>query len=92
MIRRTFALLLVALAGCSTSIDAADYDQSCKAATDCRAIFTGDVCECGCSMEAINVADYPRYVDDRGNPDCGTTCKLCPAAVEVCTMGVCGVQ
>jgi hypothetical protein len=92
MIRRTFALLLVALAGCSTSIDAADYDQTCQAATDCRAIFTGDVCDCGCSTAAINVADYTAYVDDRGSPSCSTDCEPCPAPVEVCTMGVCGVQ
>ena len=92
MIRRTFALLLVALAGCSTTIDAADYDQTCKAATDCRAIYVGDVCECSCESAAISVVDYPAYSDDRGSPSCDTVCGVCPAVTEVCTAGMCGVQ
>jgi hypothetical protein len=94
MIRRVFALLLVALAGCSSSatIDPLDYDQSCTVDTDCRSIIVGDTCDCGCNSAAINVADYPRYLEDYGTPSCGTTCGLCPAVTVTCPAGRCRAQ
>lgn len=52
--------------GCGPpGLQASRYGQQCTVASDCTAVFSGDVCTgCGCSNDAINVADKPRYDAD----------------------------
>ena len=82
--RLALALAGATLAACSTHLDADDYDRSCSVASDCTVVFVGDVCDCACNLSAINVADFPRYSDDRGSPQCSKDCGACPGADPAC--------
>ena len=70
-----------------------DYDQTCGAADDCVAVFTGDPCGCSCDAGAINRSERLRYLDDRKKacadpPDCGA----CSPSRALCTAGRCTVE
>ncbi|MBI4955357.1 MAG: hypothetical protein HY908_25265 [Myxococcales bacterium] len=83
------SVALAALAGCSTHLDANDYDRSCTTAMECTVVFVGDVCDCKCDLSAINVADYQHYLDDRGSPNCSKDCGPCQAYAPACINHVC---
>jgi hypothetical protein len=79
-------------------IKAADYDQSCTVATDCRLIAEGNACApCAfdCSVgAAINVSALAQYKSDVANTPAvaaefnGQTCASgCPAAFGPCCVG-----
>ena len=90
MILRLIPLsIAILLAGCSTTIDPADYEQSCGADDDCVAILVGDVCECGCDTAAINKVDESRYNEDRASISCSNDCGACPGAKGICRSGSC---
>lgn len=58
-------LLAVLLSGCGGGLHASSYSQTCSVASDCVAVFSGDLCNgCGCPNEAINVSDQRRYEAD----------------------------
>ncbi len=82
-------LVTVLLAGCSTTLDADDYERSCGRNSDCVAILVGDMCECSCDMSAINILDADRYQEDRDAISCGSDCGACPGALAVCRAGLC---
>jgi hypothetical protein len=80
----------VLLLGCSTTIDANDYDRSCVASTDCVLISVGDICDCACERSAINRSDFERYQDDRGSISCNKQCGVCADEhVPTCVAGTC---
>ena len=85
------ASLLVLLGACARVIHAEDYDRSCVTADDCVVIHVGDVCACDCTSAAINEADLQQYLDDRGDPKCGSLCGACPAVTTTCDANVCGI-
>ena len=82
-------------AGCgplgSTTIDAADYDQSCSSNTDCAVVNDGDACEvCNCGNAAVNVsaeaAFDARYDELRGT--CGAMAAIacdCELVLAYCS-------
>jgi hypothetical protein len=80
---------LVALGGCSTSIDADDYARNCGDASECVLISAGDVCDCSCGMSAINKADFERYQEDRSAIQCNKDCGVCAGGEVVCSAGIC---
>jgi hypothetical protein len=80
---------LALLSGCSSSIDAEDYARACADTLECVVISVGDICDCGCEYAAINVADYPRYQEDRSDIECGNECGPCPGALPSCEEGMC---
>ncbi len=96
--KRLAALAALALAACSqTTIQASDYDQSCTAATDCRAVPAGDVCACACDYDAINAKDEQRYnADYAERRDACSGADLCGACPELpaplCAKGKCVVR
>jgi hypothetical protein len=90
------ALFCVSLDGCkgSCSLEATNYDQSCKADSDCVAVFSGSFCgahTCACENAAINVSSESRYSADFNNE--GAPRCPCPAAPAVaCNQGTCGLR
>lgn len=75
--------------GCSTTIDADDYERSCQQDAECVIISVGDICDCSCEVSAINQVDLPKYFDDR-DVDCSKQCGPCPEAPPAaCVAGVC---
>ncbi|CAN5124098.1 hypothetical protein BH09MYX1_BH09MYX1_52610 [soil metagenome] len=79
--------------GCSTSLDAADYDTSCTIAKDCVTVPVGDMCNCTCDQGAINVNAVGKYNDDRVKiGGCSRLCAACPALkAATCNAGKCAV-
>jgi hypothetical protein len=85
-------LVLGALAlGCSSDIDADNYNRACSQDSECRIIYVGDVCDCSCSVSAINAADYERYLEDRPE-ECEQQCGPCRSFAAVCRGGTCEAQ
>jgi len=70
IIGTAFFLVIVldfALAGCKCTIAASDYDQSCRSASDCVAVPSGDFCgpRCtNCPNAAININAEAQYESD----------------------------
>jgi hypothetical protein len=77
----------------SHTIDIASFNVSCMVASDCVAVFAGDLCgDCKCAFSAINVADKMKYdageqIKSVGTPPGGC---FCPAMKPVCEQGHCG--
>ena len=60
------ALALLVLTGCTRSILASDYDQTCAVDADCAAIEEGDVCyACGATSAAVSRGALDQVLDDR---------------------------
>jgi hypothetical protein len=60
-------------------IDAATYDATCRADTDCSLIYTGEVCSsCRCATAAVNASGYAAYQKDVA----GVQCTPVPAACD----------
>jgi uncharacterized protein YceK len=71
-------IVVVLLSGCSTTIDADDFDQSCTEASDCTAVWVGDICNCDCfSVAAINVDELAEYQEQRDGISCTNECGPC---------------
>lgn len=87
------AVTALVVIGCSTSLDASDYDTSCKVANDCVTVPIGDMCDCSCDQGAINKNDVGKYNDDRVRiGGCNRLCGACPALKPaVCNAGKCAV-
>lgn len=87
-------LLLLFLAACGDSEATIDgFDTSCATADDCVAVLVGDVCGCGCTYGAINVAEALSWAeydadlrDSCANP---LDCSVCQDAAVSCDGGVC---
>lgn len=74
------------------TMDAADYDRHCIQASDCTAVFLGDLCQgCTCPFGAINGADRPKYEADLAIKDEGVPPSICscPAMLPACDNGQC---
>jgi hypothetical protein len=91
------ALALVAsgaawVAACGAApLDIADYDRSCKKASDCVAVYIGGCGGCACPNAAINQRDEPRYRSDFDALGCAGTACPCVAEPPICKSGVCAV-
>jgi hypothetical protein len=77
-----------------TTMTAVDYDKTCMVATDCILVFTGNVCGCGCTQEAIAATEGSRYATavEAKRMLCTEvlSCQPCPdTQVATCTQGVC---
>lgn len=88
---------LVVAACSSTSIDIADYDQTCSVDTECIAVPVGDPCACACDAGAVNGTAAQRYVADwkQAGTLCteGVLCGACPALpIASCKAGRCAVE
>lgn len=92
--------MAVALAGCSTTLEASDYDQSCSSDADCIPAFFGDVCSfCACNESAVNLREVTRYAEDRraAARNCSSTladiaCGPCPSVEARCRSARCVVE
>jgi hypothetical protein len=100
--RSWFSLALAAAFGsaliacASTTIRAADYDQSCASDRDCVVVFEGDLCSMCCNDGAINIREEQRYRRDRerAKKACGEQiiqCAPCGPAPVTCQRGRCAV-
>ena len=87
------ALLLVVFGGaCSDTLLAEDYTTACSGDAECVAVLVGDMCECACTLGAINVSDLERYQEDRADIDCSAQCEPCdPPGDPVCASGKCAI-
>lgn len=87
-------VVAVGALACSTSLDTADYDTSCKVATDCITVPVGDVCSCSCDQGAINKNSVNAYNDDRVKiGGCNRLCGACPSLrPAMCVAGKCAVS
>lgn len=95
---RTF-LLCLALVGCDRTLDAKDYSSTCTAASECVAVYFGELCQVcgGCANGAIHQSQVAKYESDRQaiSRSCGPTplvaCAACRAPMVACTGGRCVV-
>jgi hypothetical protein len=81
----------------NTIISAVGYDKSCMTSDDCAQVFVGDVCGCGCTVEAIRASEVERYnqevAEKRAHCDQVLTCAPCPDShVSLCVSGACTVK
>lgn len=84
-------LALTPLSGCSTTIDADDYERSCQEDSECMIISVGDICDCSCDVSAINRSDEAAYREDR-HVDCNKQCEPCPEAPPaICAESLCQI-
>lgn len=76
----------LAVASCAHPILASDFDQTCEADSDCVAVMVGEICDCICTVAAINKSDQSDYQAAIGAKACGDLCSPCgelpPAACE----------
>jgi hypothetical protein len=90
---RALLVLSVAWAGCGDVILASDFDQSCVADDDCVTVVVGEMCDCVCTMAAINKSDLAEYEKVATDRPCNTLCAPCEAnATAVCDAGRCAVR
>lgn len=105
MLLRTMSLLLVlGITGCGdetvtptppdTNVTTEGYDKTCAADADCVLVFTGNVCGCGCTQDAIATGEGSRYSAEREEKRTLCTedlaCQPCPdTQVAQCTTGMC---
>lgn len=69
-----------------------DYDTACVDASDCTAVFIGDLCGlCDCPTAAIRSDALPQYKADLAVKEAGTPPNecLCPAFPKACIDGHC---
>lgn len=82
--------------GTNAQIRASDFDQSCTAATDCVAVFEGQICSpCGCPNAAIAKKDLQEYASTRAAANCPQTdiaCDACAAPAVDCAAGKCAIR
>ncbi len=74
------------------TMDPADYDLGCSQASDCTAVFLGNLCQgCTCPFGAINAADRPKYEADLAMKIQGAAPSVCscPAMIPACEGGQC---
>lgn len=85
-------------AGCSSTISAADYDQSCVVDADCAVVTEGDKCNldrCNCGNAAINASARADYEADVAalvclTPSLSSSACLCEQVTSVtCIEGTC---
>jgi hypothetical protein len=96
-----FGLAALLLAACNTTIDVAQYDQSCSVAADCVAVYTGALCQVcgGGDTAAINVSAKSKYDADAKALSGGCPPRFGPQPAcspreprtPVCTAGACGL-
>jgi hypothetical protein len=59
-------------------IDAASYDTTCRTDSDCKTIYTGEVCSaCKCATAAVNTAGFAQYQKDIAGVACTPGPMLC---------------
>lgn len=102
--RALLLTLLVAALGCSeeaptpnspdTTMSVEGYSKTCSAAADCILVFTGNVCGCGCTQEAIATTEGSRYAAETEEKRKSCTdvlsCQPCPETLQaVCEQGSC---
>ena len=99
---RWYGLILGSLMsfGCSAAspptIQASDYNQTCKGDADCTLIDEGAQCCAGCGNAAINVADSAKYAADlqRRSDACKNPACIalpCVYSMAYCNAGKCDV-
>ncbi len=104
---RALTMILVGfVSGCSeeapvpgkadTVMTTEGYDKGCMANTDCILVFTGDVCGCDCTQEAINAGESTRYAasQEQKRKACVDilACQPCPDTEQaVCDQAICTV-
>jgi len=106
LLRRVSLMLAVGALGCSddvstpntadTTMTTEGYDKTCAASADCILVFTGNVCGCACTQEAIPTSEGSRYAaaQDEKRKACTDilSCQPCPdTEVAACTQGMCTV-
>lgn len=72
------------------------YDKTCTMSADCGLVFTGSVCGCGCTQEAISVGEQSRYAAEQEEKRKACTdilqCQPCPdTEMADCMQGMCTV-
>lgn len=84
--------------GAGTQVHASDFDQTCKVASDCAAIYEGEVCTpCPCPNAAIATSQASSYqskvtsIRATCGPMPGIACQ-CAARVPACAGSKCGVN
>jgi hypothetical protein len=84
--------------GCTASIQASSYEQTCKTDSDCVAVGQGSACgpcDLACTNAAINVAAHGQYVADVAKTPAGSTsgctvsCAVGAGSATCCHGGVC---
>jgi hypothetical protein len=77
-------------------IQASNYDQSCRTASDCILVAEGNFCQsAGCPNAAINISAYARYQADVAKTNaaiCGGITSCLGLAGVCCQNGVCQVR
>jgi len=77
-------------------IQASDYDQSCKSASDCVLVAEGNFCQpAGCPSAAINAGAYGQYQADVAKTNaaiCGGVTSCLGIAGVCCQDGMCQVK
>jgi|GEM_PF-2163192 len=99
----SFTLIVIAV-GCSeevpvpasedTNMTTDGYSRTCTADPDCILVFTGDVCGCGCTQEAIAATEGSRFANETEEKRNACTdvlsCQPCPETMRaVCDQGAC---
>jgi hypothetical protein len=76
-------------------MDASRYDRTCTQASDCAAVYSGDVCAaCTCPNDAINAGSLPAWEAEaaRARKACGGTPLIscdCQQTMTACESGAC---
>lgn len=77
-------------------ISVAGYDRVCETNDDCRVVYPGNVCGCGCDPAGISASAYDQFQADVTalKAQCIEVlyCALCPEAMADCRDGLCGVS
>jgi hypothetical protein len=95
LISLSLGLAVTVPACASTVLNAGDYDQTCKAASDCIDVLVGDVCSCGCDDAAIAKSAQATFQadDTAARGACGSSsieCVACPdKPAPTCVSGKC---
>jgi len=89
------ALLLLSACSGSTVMDSSRYDRTCTQASDCAAVYSGDVCAaCTCPNDAIRSDGLTAWEAEaaRARKACGRTPPVacdCQEAMTACESGAC---
>lgn len=92
-----FAAALLACGGAVPPPQAADYDASCVADSDCVQAIQAEYCGFGCGsahcLSAAGAASFTADQEDYGDPECKevgrVACDGIPATTCTCTDSVC---
>ncbi len=107
MFLRTMSILLVGFVlGCgdelpnstppNTQMTTEGFDKTCSTPADCILVYTGNVCGCGCTQDAISMGEASRYAaaEEEKRKACTDvlSCQPCPETqMAACTTGTCAV-